>query len=592
MTQTGSTEFRRSPSTREQRKARLRADPSPQVLVVGGGINGIGTFRELALQGVKVLLAEKGDFCSGASSAPSRMIHGGLRYLENGEFSLVRESLLERNRLLTNAPHYVSPLPTTVPIFDYLSGALGAAARFVGLSEGNARRGALVIKLGLTLYDILTRHNRLMPTHRFSGSRETRRRWPDFAPEIKCSATYYDAHISYPERLGLELVQDTLSACPDASALNYAGVEAIEGGKVVVRDMLTGERFAVSPAYVVNAAGAWIDGVNGRMLGGRAEKRLIGGTKGSHLVVRNERLLRELGDNMVYYENQEGRVCIMFAHFGNVLVGSTDIRVDNPETVRCEADEQAYMLESVRTVFPNIRIAPEQILYTYSGVRPLPYREGGATGTISRDHSFHRRAATAECPFPILSLIGGKWTTFRAFGEQAADQVLKDLDMARRRSTRELAIGGGREFPRTPEARGEWIRRVSQETGLAPHRIEELLPRYGSAAREVAAFIAAGADAPLATLPDYSRREILRIIRHEDVETPEDILVRRTAVAIAGRLTLAVVEEVTGILAEDRRWAEAEREKALRDTVASLSARHGFVPPSRSLQDVERNRIA
>ena len=131
--------------TREQSWARLRERPQVDVLVIGGGINGISVFRELALNGVDVVLADKSDFCSGASAALSRMVHGGLRYLENGEFKLVRESLLERDRLLRNAPHYVRPLPTTVPIFDRFSGLGNGLFRFLGLTRQPSRRGALAI---------------------------------------------------------------------------------------------------------------------------------------------------------------------------------------------------------------------------------------------------------------------------------------------------------------------------------------------------------------------------------------------------------------------------------------------------------------
>src|ERR671912_824008 len=133
---------------RIQTIAGLRENPDIDVLVIGGGINGISVFRELALQGVAVLLAEKHDYCSGASAALSRMVHGGLRYLENGEFKLVQESLVERDRLLRNAPHYVAPLPTTVPVFDIFSGLGNGIVRFLGLSRRPSRRGAVAIKAG------------------------------------------------------------------------------------------------------------------------------------------------------------------------------------------------------------------------------------------------------------------------------------------------------------------------------------------------------------------------------------------------------------------------------------------------------------
>src|SRR5690606_37493465 len=198
---------------------RIRSDGAFDVIVVGGGINGIGVFRELALQDLRVLLVEQRDFCSGCSAAPSRMIHGGLRYLENGEFDLVRESLRERDALLRNAPHMVRPLPTTIPIREVFSGMLNGAAAFLGLSGRPSSRGALPIKIGLMLYDWNTRHRRLLPKHRFRDARATLQRWPKLNPRLRFSATYYDAWISYPERLCVELLLDAARMAPRSVAL-------------------------------------------------------------------------------------------------------------------------------------------------------------------------------------------------------------------------------------------------------------------------------------------------------------------------------------------------------------------------------------
>lgn len=211
---------------REETLDGLRQSPKVDVCVIGGGINGISVFRELALQGLSVLLVEKHDYCSGASAALSRMVHGGLRYLENGEFKLVQESLAERDRLLRNAPHYVAPLPTTVPVFDVFSGLGNGIVRFLGLTRRPSRRGAVAIKAGLSIYDFLTRKRAMMPHHQFRGRRATLTKWPALNPDIKSSATYYDAWVSHPERLGIELLDDGLSAGPQARALNYADIRA------------------------------------------------------------------------------------------------------------------------------------------------------------------------------------------------------------------------------------------------------------------------------------------------------------------------------------------------------------------------------
>ena len=153
--------------SRQARLLRIKENPEVGVLIVGAGINGIGTFRDLALQGVDVLLVERGDYCSGASAASSHMVHGGIRYLENGEFSLVREAVQERNRLIENTPHLVKPLPTTFPIFKWFSGLLNAPLKFMGLLEKPSERGAVVIKIGMGVYDFFTRKQQTVPKHIF-----------------------------------------------------------------------------------------------------------------------------------------------------------------------------------------------------------------------------------------------------------------------------------------------------------------------------------------------------------------------------------------------------------------------------------------
>ncbi|MDE3084761.1 MAG: FAD-dependent oxidoreductase, partial [Verrucomicrobiota bacterium] len=194
------------------------------VLILGGGINGAGLLRELALNGVDALLIDKADFAAGATSASSRMIHGGLRYLENGEFHLVREALRERNRLLKNAPHAVKPLPTTIPIFSRWSGFANAAKKFFAAHEKPSKRGAAPIKIGLTLYDLFSGRDRILPLHHFSSRAAALRKRPQLHPDIVCTATYYDAWVALPERLCLELIDDACALHPGAVAINYCSV--------------------------------------------------------------------------------------------------------------------------------------------------------------------------------------------------------------------------------------------------------------------------------------------------------------------------------------------------------------------------------
>lgn len=568
---------------RNETLAALRERPDIAVLVIGGGINGISVFRELALQGVDVLLAEKGDYCSGASAALSRMVHGGLRYLENGEFKLVKESLLERDRLLRNAPHYVAPLPTTVPIFDTFSGIANGAVRFLGLTRRPSRRGAIVIKAGLTLYDVFTASRRLMPVHKFRGARKTLETWPAINPATRSSATYYDAWVSRPERLGLEMLNDAIAASPAAHALNYAQVGSTAEG-LILTDIISGETVQVRPHLIINATGGWIDLTN-RSIGASAPT-MMGGTKGSHIIVDSEELHDALAGQMIYYENEDGRICILFPYLGRVLIGSTDIRVDDPDQVRCEDDELAYILQSLAFVFPSIKIAEEQIVFRFSGVRPLPASQDSFTGRIPRDHFCEFVEPNGKVP-ATLCMIGGKWTTFRSFGALAADMALERLGLTREVGTEDLAIGGGRDFPADPET---WCAAMASEYRISKARAKTLLERYGSSARAVTDEISRTADVMLPGY-GYSQNEIRLIVEREQVETLADIFLRRTTIAITGGLTNELVDAVLAILAAHKAWnaKQVARERAA--FVALLKHQHGVDLSNPSETDNKRSAI-
>lgn len=548
----------------------LRRSPKVDVCVMGGGINGISVFRELALQGLNVLLVEKSDYCSGASSALSRMVHGGLRYLENGEFNLVSESLVERDRLLRNAPHLIGPLPTMVPVFDIFSGLANGVVRFLGLGRKPSRRGAIAIKAGLSIYDFLTRKRALMPRHRFRGRRGTLAKWPKLNPAIKSSATYYDAWVRQPERIGIELLQDGLSAGPGARALNYAELRSSGTGGFIVQDLVGGTTTAIEPALIINATGGWIDIANAGLFSPETRPAsLMGGTKGSHLIIDNAELSKALDGHMIYYENEDGRVCILFPYLGKVLVGSTDIRIDDPATVVCTPDERDYILQSLAFVLPDIQIRPEEIVYQFSGVRPLPASKDKFTGRIPRDH-FCTFIESDGVP-PVLCMIGGKWTTFRSFGELAADMALGRLQRTRHLTTADRPIGGGRAFPADT---GDWIARTSSATGLAPARISGLFERYGTAAAPVAGFIASGADEPV-PVAGYSTREMLFLIRHECVEHLDDLLLRRTTLAISGQLSLDMTNVALELIADEKHWSLALKAAERSRFLDLLAVRHG-----------------
>ncbi|APG94013.1 glycerol-3-phosphate dehydrogenase (plasmid) [Sinorhizobium americanum] len=565
----------------------LRQSPKVDVCVLGGGINGISAFRELALQGASVLLVEKGDYCSGASAALSRMVHGGLRYLENGEFSLVRESLVERDRLLRNAPHYVAPLPTTVPIFDVFSGLANGIVRFLGLTRRPSRRGAVAVKAGLGIYDFLTRKRALMPRHQFRGRKSTLEKWPALNPAILSSATYHDAWVSHPERIGIELLRDALSAGTHAGALNYAVIEQAEVGEFLLRDCISAEKFPIRPRLVINATGGWIDMANGMLF--PADDRpapLMGGTKGSHLIIDNPALRDMLDGHMIYYENEDGRICILFPYLGKVLVGSTDIRVDDPDAARCEAEERDYILQSLAFVLPGVRIQPEEIVFQFAGVRPLPASNDSFTGRIPRDHFCTLLEARDGGP-PVLCMIGGKWTTFRSFGELAADMALQRLGHSRGVETTDRTFGGGRGFPKD---RSGWIRDLSESTGLPPDRAATLFERYGTDAKDVVRFTAAGADHRLPHA-GYSARELLHLIRTEAVEHLDDLLLRRTTLAITGELSLDMTEAALDLLAAEKGWSAPRKAEERSRFLTLMRERHGVAEATLSARNEQRSEL-
>lgn len=543
------------------------------VLILGAGINGAGLFRDLCEQGLRCVIVDKGDFGSGTSAAPSRLIHGGIKYLETGEFGLVAQSTLERNLLLRNAPHCVEPLPTVIPIFSWLKGIPAALRTLFGNTTAPRSRGALLIKIGLALYDFYGSRHRVMPRHALWSRARALREIAPLTPQIVAAGTYYDAKVSRPERIVLELVQDGIAASPQSAALSYARLSAADG-PVLNIETTGGVERAFRPRLVVNAAGPWIDSVNAAL---GSPSKFIGGTKGSHILLDHPDLVRALKGCMIYFEADDGRICLVYDYLGRALVGSTDIRADDPDSVRCEEDEINYFLNSLRSLLPGLSFAPDQIVYAYSGIRPLPASDGTAAGLISRDHSAPVLEPTEHRPYPVISLVGGKWTTFRGFAEEVCDGILHRLGQSRRRSTRELPIGGGRDFPMDAQARETWTRQAAAETGASIQRVDELLARYGTTARAILAY--EGADAGrLADAGDYSLREIDWIVRNESVLHLEDIVMRRTTLAITGQLSERDLERIADVAALVLGWDAARRAAELARTRAVLHDRHRLRP--------------
>lgn len=552
----------------------IKNNPETTVLIIGAGINGIGTFRDLALQGINCLIIDRSDFCSGASMASSHMLHGGIRYLENGEFRLVREALHERNNLLRNAPHLTHPLPTTIPIFKWFSGLFNSPLKFLGLLDQPAERGAVIIKLGLMMYDAYVRGDSPLPGHRIVNRDKALQKWPAFNPDIRFAATYYDGGMYSPERLAMEILLDGEREGDHARALNYLHPVGSEENKVLLRDKISGEEFSVIPEIVINAGGPWIDFINDEING---RSNFISGTKGSHLIVKHPELREAIRGHEIFFEYLDGRIVLIFPYLQDqVMIGSTDIRIDNPDQAVCTEEEIEYILGMVPQIFPSLKVTREQIVFQFSGVRPLPPAKGN-TGQISRDHSIEVLEKSPQAAWPILNLVGGKWTSYRALSEQVTDQVLSRLNQVRQVSTSRLPIGGGKDYPADRDKQQIWLKLIEKKSGVPLERLELLFTRYGTRTAEIADFLSKKSDPPLRHLPGYTRGEITYLVEQEMVTHLDDFLIRRTKLAWLGRLSKGLLIEAAGVIGEELNWSDTKKDQEINRTCDILGKRHGVV---------------
>ena len=361
------------------------------VVIIGAGINGAGIARDAAMRGLKVLLIEKGEIGAGTTSASTRLIHGGLRYLEHFEFGLVRESLRERETLLRIAPKLVRPLAMVIPIYK------------------RSRRGWLMIRAGMVLYDLLS-WGKSLPRHRMLSRAESLERWPGLNPEgLVGSALYYDAQVEFPERLVRVNIQSAREF--GAEVLTHTRVK-----KITASGVEFGGQFAEA-AVIINAAGPWIDLVLEHA--SVKSPKLIGGTKGSHIVLHP---FPGAPANAIYLEaRSDGRPIFIIPWNKLYLIGTTDVPfVADPDEVRCEDWEIDYLLSETNFALPGAKLTRDNILQTYSGVRPLPYQSS------TRRHFIREHPQLSN----LLSIAGGKLTTYRSLSEECVDLIFRKLGKA------------------------------------------------------------------------------------------------------------------------------------------------------------------
>jgi glycerol-3-phosphate dehydrogenase len=522
------------------------------LIVVGAGINGAGIARDAAMRGLKTLLLDKGDVASGTTQWATRLIHGGLRYLEHYEVSLVRESLKDREILLHIAPHLVKPLGFLVPIYE------------------RAKHGPLMVRLGMLGYDTLSL-DKSLDNHRMLSAEQALEREPGLNPEgLLGAAFYYDAQVEYAERIAVE---NAISAREHgAVALTYCKVDRLarEDDRVTgveFTDVLGGGSHSARAPVTINVAGPWVDEVLGGSFGGR----MIGGTKGSHLVVdpfpgapKNEAFYVEA--------RKDGRPYFIVPWNGRYLIGTTDLRYEGDlDRVVADEEEIEYLIDETNHVVPEANLTRESVLFTYSGIRPLPFQPEGAEGSVTRshivyDHARGRGVGTKKSGIGegaprvegLVSIVGGKLTTYRNLSRQTVDMVYKKLEREAPESrTSKVPLPGGETHDF-----GSFAAEFKATSGLADELAERLLKLYGVRAPDVLEM--AGQDSSLrmplgpsaAVETGIIGAEVLYAFRREMAQTLSDVLLRRTMVGMGPSVGLDVDEAAAQVAVKHLGWSE------------------------------------
>jgi glycerol-3-phosphate dehydrogenase len=545
------------------------------LIVIGAGINGAGIARDAAMRGLNVLLLDKSDISAGTTQWATRLIHGGLRYLEHYEVHLVRESLAEREKLLHIAPHLVKPLRFVVPIYE------------------RSKRGPRMIRLGMVGYDALS-FDKSVPNHRMLSREEALEEYPGLNPEgLLGAATYYDGQVEYAERVAVE---NAIAAREHgATVLTYAEVKRLlfeeDGGLprvtgVEFEDRLGSGTYTAHAPVTVNVAGPWVDRVlSGASSFGIGESQegepdqMIGGTKGSHLIV--DPFPGAPHDALYVEARRDGRPYFIVPWNGRYLIGTTDFRYrDDLDYVSADDDEISYLLEETNAVIPEANLGREDVLFTYSGVRPLPFKPEGSESSITRshvvyDHATGKSAAggrlTVEGAGPkadgLISIVGGKLTTYRNLGRQTVDVAYKKLDrQAPKSRTDKVPLPGG-----ATQDFAAFAADFKATSGLADELAERLLKVYGVLAPEV---LEMAADDPSLRLPlspspavesGIIGAEVLYAFEREMAQTLSDVLLRRTMAGLGPRVGLDVDEAAAQVAVKNLGWSEERAQREVED---------------------------
>ena len=532
-------------------------DAEYDVVVIGGGMAGAGVARDLALRGVSTALIEQGDFASATTSQSSKLIHGGLRYLELYDFSLVRESLRERETLRALAPHLVRPLPFLVPIYR------------------DSSRSLIKVRIGLKLYDWLApgrdrERYRVLPAVDVLSLEPALR-----ASDLRGAGYYFDDLLVYPERLCLENV---LSACRlGARAFNYAQVaEIVRDAKgritgVRARDLLTGRVATLGARVVVNATGPWVDQLRELARVKERGPRILRRTKGIHC------LLPKLTERAIYHSTGDDRMIFVIPWREFSLIGATDSEFEGDmDRLHATAEEVNYLLDEVYKVLPDPRVSAKEVLYTYAGVRPLSYEKGKRASDVSRAHK-----VVTEERGRFLSITGTKLTCFRSLAAKLGDQVMRTLGRSGPGRSDRVALDGTDDEVARVEAHA-WLD-VSGEaaaTGLRPETLETLVTTYGrgwSRVIDLAGKVAGGTEALCPSNPDVVA-QLHRAVQDEMAVSLQDVLLRRTGIGTSRCQGQDCAESIGQRMAQLLGWTPRRLDAELDAYRAHLDRSHRFRP--------------
>lgn len=521
------------------------------VLILGAGINGAALARELTLNGVSVVVVDIADLASGATAYSSRLIHGGLRYLEYGEFDLVRESLAERARLLRLAPQFVRPLRLFIPVRRRLGGLGPTLRRFLHLETKSDRkrhveRGLWLVRMGLRMYDAYARDPSLPRYEVFRANAPDTPQTDDNKYRWECA--YWDAQIRYPERFTVALFQDARLAAAENGAsfelFTYHQAK-VEGARVVVASD-DGAKKSFTPRAVINATGAWVDLTLQRLH--VAAPQLMGGTKGSHLYTHHPRLREALGSAGLYAEAADGRPVFVLPFGDGTLIGTTDERFEgDPATAVASSAERQYLLDTVNSLVPSVKLTDADITFHYSGVRPLPAVHSSRTAAITRRHWLEEHAGA---PWPLYSVIGGKLTTCRSLAEEATATILKKLALPRRTTSADRLIPGAEGYPHDERQRNLLFAKWERESEYSPEQLRAMWPLAGMQLQE---FIETPFGYGCESIPGTDLPELFVgwIVLREWVRRLEDLVERRLMLLYEPRLSMATLEALARILHEE-----------------------------------------